>query len=145
MTIESGSQVSLEYTLKLDDGTVVDTNVGGDALVYVHGEGQIIPGLERELTGMEAGQETDVKVDPKDGYGDVNQEAIQEVPTEHIPEDARHVGAQLQGRTPEGGVVHARVAEVKDASCVVDFNHPLAGEELHFHVKVLDVAGKPAS
>jgi FKBP-type peptidyl-prolyl cis-trans isomerase SlyD len=140
MTIRNGCRVSLEYTLTLDDGTVVDTNVDGEPLIYTHGEGQIIPGLERALEGLAIGARHAVEVGAEDGYGPTRLEAIQEVPLDRIPEGARKVGAGLQGQTDEGAVVQARVTEVKDETVVVDFNHPLAGETLHFQVKVLDVA-----
>lgn len=139
MTIAAGNSVSLEYTLKLDDETVVESNVGATPLTYLHGDGSIIPGLERELEGLTVGATKDVVIAPADGYGPIHAEAVQEVPLEQIPENARHAGAVLQGQSPEGGVVRARVTEVKDATAVVDFNHPLAGQTLHFAVKVLDI------
>ena len=139
MTISNGCLVSLEYTLTLDDGTIVDSNVDGEPLTYTHGEGQIIPGLERALDGLASGVEQTVEVAAEDGYGPTQPEAIQEVPLDRIPEGARQVGAGLQGETAEGAVVQARVTEVKDETVVVDFNHPLAGKTLHFQVKVLGV------
>lgn len=139
MTISNGCRVSLEYTLTLDDGTIVDSNVDGEPLTYTHGEGQIIPGLERALDGLASGAEESVAVAAEDGYGPMQPEAIQEVPLDRIPEGARQVGAGLQGETAEGAVVQARVTEVKDETVVVDFNHPLAGKTLHFAVKVLGV------
>jgi FKBP-type peptidyl-prolyl cis-trans isomerase SlyD len=139
MTIAAGTSVSLEYTLKLDDETVVESNVGATPLTYTHGDGSIIPGLERELEGLVVGDVKDVVIAPADGYGPLHDEAVQEVPLEQIPENARHAGAVLQGQSPDGGVVRARVTEVKDATAVVDFNHPLAGQTLHFAVKVLDI------
>jgi len=139
MTVAAGTSVSLEYTLKLDDESVVESNVGATPLTYTHGDGSIIPGLERQLEGLAAGDTKDVVIAPVEGYGPVHPEAVQEVPLEQIPENARHAGAQLQGQSPDGGVVRARVTEVTDATAVVDFNHPLAGQTLHFAVKVLDV------
>lgn len=144
MTISAGKEVSLEYTLTLDDETVVESNVGGQPLTYTHGEGAIIPGLESALEGLVVGDSKDIVVDAADGYGPVRPEAVQEVPIENIPEDARHAGALLQGQSPDGGVFRARVTEVKDATALVDFNHPLAGQTLHFAVKVLDIQKAPA-
>lgn len=139
MTIESGTRVSLEYTLKLEDGTVVESNVGGDRLSYVHGRGEIIPGLEKGIEGMTSGEEREVRVAAEDAYGPVHAEAIQEVPKDRVPDEACKAGAQLQGQTPDGEVFVGRVTDVKDDTVVVDFNHPLAGETLHFHVKVVGV------
>jgi FKBP-type peptidyl-prolyl cis-trans isomerase SlyD len=143
MVIETGTLVSLEYTLKLEDGTEVDSNVGGTPLVYAHGTGQLIPGLEAELAGMKAGDSAQLTIKPEDGYGPSIPEAVHEVPQENVPEQARFAGAELQGQSPDGQTVLARVVEVKDETIVVDFNHPLAGKSLHFSVKVVDVQKAP--
>lgn len=132
--IQDGTKVSIEYTLTLDDGTKVDTNVGGDPLVYTQGEGQIIPGLERELAGLGVGDEKSVRVAAKDGYGELDPEALREIPTEQIPEDARHVGAMLSAQGHGGPI---RVAELRGETAVLDFNHPMAGKDLNFAVKIL--------
>lgn len=134
--IQDGSKVSIEYTLTLDDGSKVDTNVGGDPLNYTQGEGQIIPGLEREMAGLAVGDEKAVRVAAKDGYGEADPEALREIPTDQIPEEARHVGAMLSAQGHGGPI---RVAEVRGATVVLDFNHPLAGKDLNFAVKVLGV------
>lgn len=145
MKIAGGKQVSLEYTLQIDDGTVVDSNVGGDPLTYLHGADEILPALERQLEGLEAGDSRKVTISPEDGYGPVHQEAIQEVATEQIPVAAREIGARLQASAPDGEELHARVTEIREDTIVIDFNHPLAGEQLHFEVKVLDVRDTAAS
>ncbi len=134
--IEEGSSVSIEYTLKLDDGTKVDTNVGGDPLEYTQGQGQIIPGLEREMVGLKEGDTKSVKVAPKDGYGEVDPEHRREVEVQQVPEQARQVGAMLSA---EGHNMPIRVHEVRDDKIVLDFNHPLAGQTLNFDIKVLSV------
>ncbi len=137
--VSSGKEVSLEYTLKLDNDEVIDSNVGDAPLTYTQGSGQIITGLESALEGMQVGDSKHVTVKPEDGYGAVNPEAFQEVPKENIPPDALKVGTELIGRDAQGRVVRPRVAEVKDKTVVLDFNHPLAGKTLHFDVKILDV------
>lgn len=139
MAISEGSKVSIEYTLKLDDDSVVDTNVGGEPLVYVQGGNHIIPGLEKALEGLNVGDEKEVKVSPEEGYGPLNDAAYVEVAKEEIPEDARVVGAQLQAQNPQGQMVYPVVTEVKDETVTLDFNHPLAGKELNFSVKILDI------
>jgi FKBP-type peptidyl-prolyl cis-trans isomerase SlyD len=138
-TVAEGNEVSIEYTLTLEDKEVVDTNVGGEALTYTQGTGQIIPGLESALEGMKVGESKHVKVPPQEGYGVVNPQAYQEVPKENVPAEAQKVGAQLMGRDGNGRVVRPRVSEIKDKTVVLDFNHPLAGKTLFFDVKVLDV------
>jgi FKBP-type peptidyl-prolyl cis-trans isomerase SlyD len=139
VAISAGKEVSIEYTLRLEDQEVVETNVGSESLTYVHGTGQIIPGLETALDGMQAGESKEVTVQPENAYGPVIPEAFREVSKDRIPEDAQKVGVRLQGRDPNGEVVHARVAQVKPETLVLDFNHPLAGKTLLFEVKVVRV------
>ncbi|MFQ5989430.1 MAG: peptidylprolyl isomerase [Candidatus Methylomirabilales bacterium] len=139
MTVSAGTQVSIEYTLRLEDKNVLDTNVGSDPLTYVHGSQQIIPGLEKALEGMKIGDSKQVTIKPENAYGVVNEEAIVEVKKEELPQDALKEGAQLQGRDANGRTIYARVVEVKEQTVVVDFNHPLAGRTLYFDVKILDI------
>ncbi|HNP30893.1 MAG: peptidylprolyl isomerase [Nitrospira sp.] len=139
MTVSEGKSISMEYTLSLENKEVLDTNVGGEPITFTQGSHQIIPGLETALDGMKAGDSKKVTVAPAEGYGEVNPEAIQEVPIDQIPPDARKVGMQLQGKDGQGRVVHPTVTEVKEQVVVLDFNHPLAGKTLYFDVKILDV------
>ena len=139
MPISDGKLVSLEYTLTLEDKKVLDTNVGGEPLNFTQGAQQIIPGLELALKGMKAGERKQVTVEPKDGYGVVDERRVQEIPIEQIPPQARQVGMQLEGQGPNGQVIRSTVKAVKEKVVVLDFNHPLAGKKLFFDVKVLDV------
>jgi len=139
MSISDGKTISMEYTLTLEDKKVLDTNVGGAPLNFKQGSHQIIPGLETALEGMKVGESKQVTVAPEQGYGPVNPQAVQEVPIDKIPEEARKVGAQLQGKDAQGRMVHPRVTEVKEQVVLLDFNHPLAGKELFFDVKILDI------
>lgn len=138
-TVAEGKLVSLQYTLTLDDQSVVESNVGDKPLTYTHGSRQLVPGLEKALEGMTAGDTKQVTVAPVDGYGEADPKALQEVQKQLIPPDALKVGTRLQGKTPSGRTVYPLVAEVKDETVVLDFNHPLAGKTLHFDIKVLDV------
>jgi FKBP-type peptidyl-prolyl cis-trans isomerase SlyD len=138
-TITEGKSVSLEYTLTLDDKSVVESNVGKEPLTYTHGTRQIIPGLEKALEGLTVGDTKEVTVAPADGYGEKDPEALQEVQKKLVPPDALVVGSRLQGKAPDGHMVYPRVAEIKDDTVVLDFNHPLAGKTLHFDVKILDI------
>jgi FKBP-type peptidyl-prolyl cis-trans isomerase SlyD len=139
MNISQGKEVSIEYTLKLDDDSLVATNVGREPLVYVHGTNQIVSGLEQALAGMSVGETKKVTLPPDESYGLVDPEAFREVEKEQIPAEALHVGAQVQGREGDGEVVHARIAEIREDSVLLDFNHPLAGKTLCFEVKVLNI------
>jgi FKBP-type peptidyl-prolyl cis-trans isomerase SlyD len=143
-TVQKDSVVSLDYTLTLDNGQVVDSSEGREPLDYLHGHGQLIPGLERELQGMEIGEEKNVTVSAAEGYGDKDPDALQVVPLEIFPSDmelAPGMGLQLQDGS--GQVMEAVVVEVRSDGVLLDFNHPLAGETLHFNVKIVDV--RPAT
>jgi FKBP-type peptidyl-prolyl cis-trans isomerase SlyD len=137
--VAAGSQVSIEYTLKLDDGTTADSNVGGEPLVYTQGEQSILPALEAALAGLGAGDTKQVTLSAEEGYGVVDPGLYKEVEATLIPEDGRHVGAQLMSRGPDGQPFLVRVRELKGEKIVLDLNHPLAGETLHFDVKVVAV------
>ncbi len=143
VTVSSGTRVSIEYALRLEDKAVIDTNVGSDPLTYVHGSDQMIPGLQKGLEGMKIGESKQVTVKPEEGYGAADPEAFTEVGKEKIPQSALRVGAQLKGRDASGRPVYARVVEVRDQTVVLDFNHPLAGRTLYFEIKVLDIRKAP--
>ena len=143
MTVLSGKQVSIEYTLSLEDLEVIDSNVGSEPLTFTHGADQIIPGLDNALEGMKIGDSKQVTVNAEEGYGAIDQNAFQEVKKEQIPQDALKVGAQLQARDANGRTVNFRVAEIKDKTVVLDSNHPLAGKTLYFDVKVLAIEETP--
>ena len=139
LTVTDGKEVSIEYTLRLKDGELVDTNAGSEPLTFTQGAHQIIPGLERAMVGMKVGESKKVTVKPEDGYGVVDKSAFQEVKKEDVPKDALKVGARLQARDASGRSFNLRVAEIKDKTVVLDFNHPLAGKSLYFDVKVLKI------
>lgn len=138
-TIAPGRSVAIEYTLTLEDGTQVDSNVGEKPLRYEQGAQQIIPGLENALLGLAAGDQKKVVVAPEEGYGPVDPEAFQEVALSDLPEDGREAGALLVAQDPAGRMRQIRVHEVKGETAVLDYNHPLAGKKLIFEIKVLEV------
>lgn len=137
--VHDGAVVSIEYTLTDESGEVIDSNVGKEPLTYVHGAGQIVGGLEKELEGAKIGEQKKVRVKPEDGYGPVDPKARQEIDREKIPPDALKPGAMLMTQGPDGRPVPIRVHEVRDKTVVVDFNHPLAGQTLNFDVKITDI------
>lgn len=139
MQIEQNSVVTLHYTLKDNDGNVIDQSDDGSFL-YLHGAMNIIPGLENALAGKSAGDEISVKVSPEEGYGEKDQQRIQEVPKEMFDSaDEIKPGVQFHAQGPDGGAVVVTVVEVKDEAVVIDGNHALAGMDLNFEVKVVDV------
>jgi len=137
--IEKGKKVSLEYTVFLEDGTMIDTNVGEDPLVFVLGSKQVFPALEQELLGLRVGDTKKVFLSADQAYGQVVREAFREVELETLPEQFRLPGAVLAIQDPEGGVFPIRVHEIRADKAVLDFNHPLAGKALQFDVKVIHV------
>lgn len=143
--ISDGKQVSLEYTLTLEDKSKIDSNVGKEPLVYTQGAHEIIPGLEKQVAGLKVGESKRIEVPPAEGYGAVDPARKQEVEKNRIPEDARKVGAKLTGQGPQGQPIFAQVTEVKDTTVVLDMNHPLAGKKLIFDIKVLKVEDAPAN
>ena len=137
--IADGTQVSLEYTLTLEDKTVIESNVGREPMTYLQGAHEIVPGLEKALVGLTKGEKKHVVVKPSEGYGEVDPKAVQEVKKSMIPEQARKVGAQLEAKSPDGQSMFPMVMAVKDETVTLDFNHPLAGKTLIFDVKVLEI------
>jgi FKBP-type peptidyl-prolyl cis-trans isomerase 2 len=131
--------IAIEYSLFLDDGSQVDSNVGGDPLVYREGAGQILPALEHQIADLGAGETKRVVLAAEDAYGPVQPDAFREVEAEAIPEEAREPGIMLVAEDGEGHKHQVRVHEVKDDAVILDLNHPLAGQTLTFDVKVVDI------
>lgn len=138
MTVSKGKAVSLEYTVKLDNGEVVDSSAGKDPMTYTQGANEIIRGVEQAVEGMSVGESKEVTVAPGDGYGERDPSAFQELPKDKVPETVK-VGTQLEGKDKSGRVVRPVVAEIKEESVLLDFNHPLAGKTLFFDVKVVKI------
>jgi FKBP-type peptidyl-prolyl cis-trans isomerase SlyD len=139
MKIAEDVFVGIEYTLALNSGEVVDKSAPDEGLAFIYGKEQVIPGLEKELAGMEAGQSADFSVSPEDGYGEQRPELINEIPRSNFPEEMEiEPGMVFQANGPQGPTV-LRVKELKDDAIVADFNHPLAGETLNFSVKIVEV------
>jgi peptidylprolyl isomerase len=139
MAVEDGSQVSFHFTLTVDE-EVIQTSEGQQPMSYVHGSGQIIPGLASEIEGMNEGEEKRVLVSAQNAYGEVNPEAFKELPKTSLPEgmDPKK-DLMLQLNAPDGQKVPARISEVKEDSIVIDLNHPLAGKDLQFDIKVVSI------
>jgi FKBP-type peptidyl-prolyl cis-trans isomerase SlyD len=137
--VEKDVVVTLDYTLKVA-GEVVDTSEGGDPIVFLQGHGQIIPGLESALYGMGVGDSKNVHVQPEQGYGEIDDKAFTVIPRNEFPSDIPlEPGVGLRLRDDEGEVMDAQIASVDKDNIRLDFNHPLAGKELHFSVTVLDL------
>lgn len=135
--------VSMNYTLRVD-GEVVDTSEGGDPIEFIQGKGEIIKGLENELYGMEVGESKDVVVKPREGYGELDENAYVDVPRDQFPAQIpMEVDTQLQVQDEKGRIQMARIEQVASDSVRLNFNHPLAGKTLNFSVQI--AAMRPAS
>ena len=137
--IEAGSTVGIEYTLTLEDGTKVDSNVGGEVLRVEQGSGQIVPGLDKELIGMTVGESKQLTVAPDQAYGQVDPTAFTEIPVSELPEDGREPGTILMTRDAQGNTRRLRVHQIEGEKATLDFNHPLAGKTLTFDVKIREI------
>lgn len=139
-TIQNGVVVSLTYTLKLQNGEVIDFSEADEPLEYLHGADNIIPGLERELTGLKIGDSKDVHVEAVDGYGEYDPEEVEEVERKLLPRDMElRLGMVLAIRDEEGHLNEAYVRAISPDSVTLDFNHPLAGQALFFSIQVVGI------
>lgn len=139
MKIEKDKVVSIEYTLRDDSGEVLDSSEGREPLAYLHGNGNLIPGLEAQLEGRSANESLKVSVAPADGYGEFDAAQIVDVPRSQFTGVADlAVGMQFTASGPEGQRV-VTVTKVGLETVTVDGNHPLAGQTLNFDVKIVDV------
>ncbi len=139
MKVAENSVVVIDYTLKDNDGEVIDSSEGAGPLSYLHGSGNIIPGLEEALLGKEAGDEVQASIEPKDAYGERVEDMKQEVPKELFGGiDKIEVGMQFQSET-DAGPVMVTVVEMGEDMITVDGNHPLAGVHLNFDVTIREV------
>lgn len=139
MTIEKDKVVMMNYTLKDEVGTVLDTSEGNSPLSYLHGHGQIIPGLESELSGKNTGDKLKVEVEPANAYGEVHDQLVQTVSKQEFAQvPDLEVGMQFQVDGPQGPMVFA-IKEIKDTEVIIDGNHPLAGKKLFFDVEITEV------
>ena len=137
--IGDGKTVQLTYTLTID-GETVDSNVDAPPLMYTHGKGELIAGLERQLVGVHAGETLDIVVTPEEGYGVVDPAAFAQVPVDQLPPEVPpEIGMVLQGMGGDGQPFEARIHEVQGTHVVMDLNHPLAGKTLHFNVTVVSI------
>ncbi|MDH5829172.1 peptidylprolyl isomerase [Luteimonas sp. M1R5S18] len=139
MEITAASIASIQYTLTDDDGRIIDQSSEDRPLRYFHGAGNIIPGLEKALAGRQAGDALKVDVKPEEGYGVRNEGLVQDLPRDAFKGvDKVEPGMQFEARTERGPLL-VTVVNVADDQVRIDGNHPLAGQTLHFDVKVLDV------
>lgn len=138
--IKKGDKIKIDYTGTLDDGTVFDTSEGKHPLEIEAGSGKVIKGFDDAIMSMEKGEEKSVKIDVKDAYGEYNSELMKKIPKSQLPKDQEpKPGMMLVVKTPTGEQYPVKIAEVSDKEITIDLNHPLAGKNLNFKIKVVDV------
>lgn len=138
--IANGHAVTIHYRLTLDDGSIADESFGSEPLVYLHGSQNIVPGLERQLLGKQVGERIDAQVSPAEGYGEYDPTVEQTVPRASFPAKVElAVGMSFQTRARNGQPIPVWVRAIKGDQVTVSPNHPLAGQQLNFHVEVVDV------
>lgn len=137
---EHGNTVLVHYTGRLDDGSIFDSSVERDPLEFTLGEGQVIPGFENAVIGMETGESKTVLIDCLEAYGPRFEEMVQTVERSQIPADIPlEIGAQLQAHHPQGGALILTVTDLTDTLVTLDANHPLAGQNLTFEIELLEI------
>jgi len=138
--VKKGDKVKVEYTGKLTDGSVFDSSEGRAPLCFEVGSKQVIPGFDQAVEGMNKGEEKTVKIASKDAYGDAREELKQEIPRDKLPEKPEpEVGMTLVMKAPTGQQIPARITKVADGKVTIDINHPLAGKDLEFQIKVVGI------
>ncbi len=143
-TIAAGLVVTVHYKLTLDDGQVVDSSEGDEPMAYLHGRGNIVPGLEAALEGKTAGEDLKVSVSPEEGYGVRRPDALHQVNRSAFPEDAKlEVGIAFQAMDEHENPIAGTITAIENDEITVDFNHPLAGRTLNFEVQIIEI--RPAT
>ncbi|MCL1864632.1 MAG: peptidylprolyl isomerase [Spirochaetes bacterium] len=138
-TINENKVVTFEYTLKNDSGEIIDSSTNGTPITYIHGSGNIIPGLETELEGKKVGDKFHASIEPEDGYGIRYEELVQTIEKDrlsHLPKI--EIGMQLQAYD-EDGMQILTIVDIADNEVTLDGNHPLSGQKLHFDVEIIDM------
>ena len=141
MNIKNGQTVNIHYVGTLNDGTEFDSSRSrGNPLSFKMGGGQILPAFEKQVQQMSVGERTTFSLKPQDAYGEINDEAVQDVPkTAFGPEVELVAGHMVKGQAPNGQPVQAVIREVKEQEVTLDFNHPLAGKEINFDIELISV------
>ncbi len=137
---KDGDTVKVHYTGTLKDGTVFDTSAEGEPLEFTIGEGMIIPGFEEAVIGMQVEDSKTVDIPAEEAYGPRDEDLVEEVSRDELPEDLEpEVGQQLQSMQEDGSVAMVTVIDVTDTAITIDLNHPLAGEDLTFEIELVEI------
>jgi peptidylprolyl isomerase len=139
--IKKGSRIKIHYTGRLKDGTVFESNIGDSPLEFTVGKGKVIKGFENAVLGMKAGEAKTVTIKPADAYGSKDQSLIWVLEAGDFPEgEILEPGKEVSFRHPDGHDEEGRITEIKDGKITVDGNHPLAGRNLTFEIRIASVS-----
>ena len=139
-SIQNGKVVSFSYVLRDEDGNIIEQTAAGDSMDYLHGNQNIIPGLENAMNGMKVGEMKNVKVKAADAYGEFNEELMFKVPLANFPPGQNiEAGMEFQSSNEDGSIMVIKVKEVDDENAVVDANHPMAGMNLEFDITIKNI------
>ena len=140
LTIGPGCEVTMHFTLALEDGTVADATIDGEPMTFNMGDGTIIEGLEMVLYGLKAGEKQSLSIEARDTFGFPDPENIHNMPMKDFSEDLKIEEGMIIGfSTPSGDEIPGAILEIKDDEVKVDFNHPLAGHEVVFSVEIINI------
>lgn len=140
MKAAKGRKVAVHYRGTLDGGEEFDSSGEREPLEFVVGQGELIPGFEKAVVGMEPGQEKTVTLDPEDAYGPYEDELVIEGPRNSFPDGELRVGQSFTVHLRDGQEAEGRVLRLGEDTVTLDFNHPLAGKRLTFHLRVVSVS-----
>jgi peptidylprolyl isomerase len=139
--VKEGDTVKVHYTGTLTDGTVFDTSAEREPLEFTLGQGQLIPGFEKAVVGMNVGDSTEVEIPSDDAYGESREDLVISVPKDQLPDDVEpQVGMQLQVNQQDGQPIPVRITDVGEENLTLDANHPLAGQDLKFEIELVEIA-----
>lgn len=141
MQAKNGDKVKIHYQGTLTDGTVFDSSYQREPLEFTLGEGQVIPGFENGVMGMEVEETKSISIEPEDAYGERNDNMIISFPKANLPEDfTPQIGQQIQLQDQQGNPIPVVIQDIKEEELVLDANHPLAGKVLNFDIELVEIA-----
>lgn len=138
--VKENDTVKVHYTGKLNNGQIFDSSLERDPIEVTLGQGQLIPGFEKELVNMEVNEKKTINVPKEEAYGDIMEELFHEINRTELPEDIKpEIGMMLMAKNPDGTENQLRITDVKKESIIIDANHVLAGQDLTFELELVDI------
>ena len=140
MKVAEKNNIAVHYTGKLKDGEVFDSSEGREPLKFIVGDGNMIPGFEKGVLGMQINEKKTIEIPFDQAYGDIRKDLFHEVSNDNLPQDLKpEIGMQLQSKSQDGSVLNVTIIKVNENSVTIDANHPLAGKDLYFDIEVVEI------